>query len=196
MSITPTRERILDEAMRLFSEQGFKATTIVQIETAAGLTPGAGGIYHHFPSKQALLAAGVQRHLQRLDALRDIRHVFADLGDIEVELTITARYILAELDRESELLRILATEAGARSGPLKDATDRLIGASMDGFSSWLQARSKRELSTQQAHALANLSLGALICTRLLRGVVARTEELDDEQLVDAWVALLAPALRS
>jgi AcrR family transcriptional regulator len=52
----PTRQRIIDEAMRLFGEQGYAATTIAQIEAAAGLSPGSGSLYRLFPSKQALLA--------------------------------------------------------------------------------------------------------------------------------------------
>ena len=196
MSTTLTRDRILDEAMRLFSEQGFKATTIVQIEAAAGLTPGAGGIYHHFANKEALLSAGVERHLQRLDALRDIRHLFTDLGDLRTELLITARYILAELDREAELLRILTTETRSRPQLLKSATDRLVGATLDGFASWLAARSERELSSEQAQALASITLGGLISTRLLQGFLALGSTIDDELLVDTWVALLTPALRA
>ena len=195
MSTTLTRDRILDEAMRLFSEQGFKATTIVQIEAAAGLTPGAGGVYHHFANKEALLSAGVERHLQRLDALRDIRHLFTDLGDLRTELLITARYILAELDREAELLRILTTETRSRPQLLKDATDRLVGATLDGFASWLAARSERELTNEQAQALASIALGGLISTRLLQGFLALEPPIDDEVLVNTWVALLMPAVR-
>lgn len=196
MAPPATRERILDEAMRLFSEQGFKATTIVQIEAAAGLAPGAGGIYHHFPSKQALIESGVERHLQRLDALRDIRHVFTDLGDVPVELTVTARYILAELDRESELLQILVSASSVHPKLLEEASDRLIGASVDGFASWLQARSEAPLDDAQARALASLALGALISTRLLPGAFSRAAALDDERLVSSWVRLLEPALKA
>ena len=58
-----TRERIVDEAMRLFSQHGYAATSIAKIEAAAGLTPGAGGLYHHFKSKEAVLAAGIERQL-------------------------------------------------------------------------------------------------------------------------------------
>jgi len=61
--------------MRLFSEQGFRGASVAQIEAAAGLTPGAGGLYHHFGSKDDVLASGVRRHLQRLEPLRDIRRV-------------------------------------------------------------------------------------------------------------------------
>lgn len=194
MPTTLTRDRILDEAMHLFSQQGFKATTIIQIETAAGLTPGAGGIYHHFANKQALLTAGIERHLQRLDALRDIRQLFTDLGDLRIELTITARYILAELDRETELLRILLTEARNRPELLADANERLVGATLHGFAAWLVARSENELSPERAEALASLTLGGLISTRLLSGTLALASTVDDELLIRTWVELLAPAL--
>src|ERR1700721_3052402 len=116
-----TRERILDEAMRLFSESGYSATSIAKIEAASGLTPGAGGLYHHFKSKEAILAAGIERQLARLDALRDIRRVLTPLGDLKAELTLTARYILAELDSESELLRILASDVRSRAQLLTTA---------------------------------------------------------------------------
>src|ERR1700761_1626328 len=97
-SPTPTRERIVDEAMRLFSQNGYAATSVARIESAAGLTPGAGGLYHHFRSKEAVLAAGIERQLERLGSLRRIREVFGSLGDFRAELKLTARYLLAELD--------------------------------------------------------------------------------------------------
>lgn len=46
--------------MRLFGEQGYAATSVAQIEAAAGLSPGAGGLYAHFRSKDALLRAGLE----------------------------------------------------------------------------------------------------------------------------------------
>ena len=59
-------DRIVNEAMRLFSQHGYAAAGIAKIEAAAGLTPGAGGLYHHFDSKEAVLAAGIERQLARL----------------------------------------------------------------------------------------------------------------------------------
>lgn len=55
------RDRILHAAMDLFGRQGFRATTIAEIEEAAGLSPGAGGIYRHFASQRALLEAGLRQ---------------------------------------------------------------------------------------------------------------------------------------
>src|ERR1700761_6275680 len=132
-----TRERIVDEAMHLFSQHGYAATSIAKIEAAAGLTPGAGGIYRHFTSKEALLAAGIERRLGRLSALREIRGVLGSLGDVKAELTLTARYVLAELDSESELLRILASDVRNRPQLLKTAVEELVSSTFTGFAAWI-----------------------------------------------------------
>ena len=166
-----TRERILDEAMRLFSEHGYSATSIAKIEAASGLTPGAGGLYHHFKSKEAILAAGIERQLSRLDALRDIRLVLTPLGDLKAELTLTARYILAELDNESELLRILSSEARNRPQLLTVAVEQLVSSTFTGFAAWVAQRSEHPMSEEQATAIAAVGLGSLISSRLLRHVI-------------------------
>ena len=144
-STIPTRERILDEAMRLFSEHGYAATSIAKIEAASGLTPGAGGLYHHFDSKEAVLAAGIERQLARLAALREIRQVLGSLDDLRAELTLTARYILAELDSESELLRILASDVRNRPQLLTTAVEQLVSSMFTGFAAWIGERAERPI---------------------------------------------------
>jgi AcrR family transcriptional regulator len=193
-----TSERIVDEAMRLFSENGYSGTSIAKIEAAAGLTPGAGGIYHHFPSKEAVLAAGIERQLARLGALREIRNVLGSLGDLKAELTLTARYVLAELDSESELLRILASDARNRPQLLTAAVEQLVSSTFAGFATWIGERSERTIGAEEAKAIAAFGLGSLLSTRLLRDVLGIPPQVDDETLVDTWVqtmvcALAAPA---
>jgi AcrR family transcriptional regulator len=191
-----TRERIVDEAMRLFSQHGYAATSIAKIEAAAGLTPGAGGIYHHFASKEAVLAAGIERQLARLGALREIRHVLGSLGDLKAELTLTARYVLAELDSESELLRILASDARNRPQLLTTAADQLVSSTFEGFATWIGERAERPVPNADATAIAAVGLGSLLCTRLLRDVLGIPAQVDDETLVDTWVELMVGALTS
>jgi AcrR family transcriptional regulator len=214
-SSTPhtTRERIIDEAMRLFSERGYAATSIAKIEAAAGLTPGAGGLYHHFDSKEAVLAAGIERQLARLDALREIRRVLTPLDDFRSELTLIARYILAELDSESDLLRILASDRsretpasgeraggvqiiGQRSRPqlLTAAVDRLVSSTFAGFASWIAERAEQPVPVERAEARAALGLGSLFSSRLLRDVLDIPPRVDDETLVGTWVELMLLAL--
>jgi AcrR family transcriptional regulator len=67
-------ERILREAMRLFAAQGYERTTVPEIQAAAGLTPGSGAMYKHFPSREAVLQAGVTRFLEESAAARAAMH--------------------------------------------------------------------------------------------------------------------------
>jgi AcrR family transcriptional regulator len=189
-----TRERIVDEAMRLFSENGYSGTSIAKIEAAAGLTPGAGGIYHHFKSKEALLAAGIERQLARLDMLREIRNVLGPLGDIKAELTLTARYILAELDSESELLRILASEARKRPQLLTTAAEHLVSSTFTGFAAWIGERAEAPLTDEQAAAIAAVGIGSLLSSRLLVDVLGIPPQVDDVTLVDTWVQMMTTTL--
>jgi AcrR family transcriptional regulator len=190
----PTRERIVDEAMRLFSQRGYAGTSIARIEEAAGLTPGAGGLYHHFKSKEAVLAAGIERQLERLGALRKIRQVLGSLGDLRAELKLTARYFLAELDGESELLRILASDVRNRPQVLTAAAEELVSSALTDFAGWIAAEAARPMPPEEAKAIAVFGLGSLLSSRLLRDVLGIAVQVDDEPLVDAWVEMMATAI--
>jgi AcrR family transcriptional regulator len=50
--------------MELFGRQGYHATTIAQIEAAAGLSAGAGGLYRHFKSKRGVLEEALRRQAE------------------------------------------------------------------------------------------------------------------------------------
>jgi AcrR family transcriptional regulator len=57
--MSDARRRILAAAIQCFASKGYAATTIADIEQAAGLSVGAGGTYRHFESKRAILEAVV-----------------------------------------------------------------------------------------------------------------------------------------
>lgn len=181
--------------MELFGQQGFKATSIVQIEKAAGLAEGSGGIYHHFRTKKALLEAGIERHLQRLNALRDIQHILTDLGDLPAELTVLGRYALAELDSEADLLRVVLAEARTQPELINTAIDQLVAATYTGFSHWLTNRTG--ITSQRADALAAVGLGALFSARLLRLLIGRDPiNVPDEAFIATWVQTLHDQITS
>lgn len=190
---TPTRDRILDAAMELFSENGFRGTSITQIETAVGLTRGGGGIYHHFRTKEAVLEAGIARNLERLSALRDIKDLLAGSGDLRIELTILARYALGELDREQTLLRIIAGESRSRPHLVNEAVEHLVRSTFSDFAGWLVQVAG--VPATRADSIAAVAWGALLSARLIPivfGIVAT--EIDDEQFVRTWVAMVLDAV--
>jgi len=183
--------------MRLFAENGFRGASVAQIEAAAGLTPGAGGLYHHFESKEQLLAAGIQVHLERLDRFREVRALMGPLGDLRVELAVTARYFLAELDSETELFRILISESRRRPELLTSAVNELIASTFGGFAGWLAEKAEGRLDPDRARRVADLTLGSLLSSRLLRivlGVDAGDD--DDETSIGVWVDMVARELEA
>ncbi len=183
--------------MRLFSERGFRGTTVASIEEAAGLSPGAGGLYHHFESKDAVLAAGLERHLRRIDEMRELRDVFSPLDDTGAEFTVMARFVLTEINRERELFRILVTEAQSRPQILSAAVDRLFAKSFGDFALWLQDRSDGGLEAEEARSLAEMGLGALMWFGLQQtflGVVPRVG--DDDAFIATWVASMSASVES
>jgi AcrR family transcriptional regulator len=187
---TPTRDRIIDAAMTLFGDNGFRGTSVAQIEAAAGLTPGAGGLYHHFRTKEEVLTAGIDRHLDRLSALRDIRRLFTDLGDTRAELTMTARYALTELDNETELLRILATESRTRPALVERAVATLVNTTHAEFAAWLSE--SKSCPPERAAAIAAVGLGALLSNRLMRGLLGIAPAgVDDDTFIATWVEMIS-----
>jgi AcrR family transcriptional regulator len=186
-----TRERIVDEAMRLFSARGYRGTSVTEIEAAAGLSPGAGGIYHHFPTKESVLQAGIERHLARLEALRDIRDVLTPLADLRAELTVMARFVLRELRDETPLLRILISELGNRPQALTESLESLISSTLSSFAGWLGERMPGTPSDADKSTLASLAIGSLISSSLLGQVLGLVAlEVNDEKVVETWVRMM------
>ena len=62
--IATTRTRILEEAAKLFTEKGYKTTSVQDIAQATGLSKAA--LYHHFRSKEEVL---YEISLQALEGL-------------------------------------------------------------------------------------------------------------------------------
>ncbi|HET9737244.1 MAG TPA: TetR/AcrR family transcriptional regulator [Solirubrobacteraceae bacterium] len=66
---TPTRDRILDAAQRIVLERGFAATSVDAVLAAAPATKGA--FFHHFPSKNDLGRALLERYAAADERLLD-----------------------------------------------------------------------------------------------------------------------------
>ena len=104
-----TRLRIIASAMRLFGSKGFAGTSVAQIEGAAGLKPGSGGLYRHFTSKEQLLEIGMRERIEARDDLMRSMSV-AEGTAMDVVLDRVARAGLARLDDERDISRILVRD--------------------------------------------------------------------------------------
>lgn len=96
------REQIIEAATRLFHVQGFHATSMDEIGTAAGIT--GPGLYRHFSSKDDILLAVFDRIW---DLLRDAIERSAGLEpDAALDVLIDAHTTLA-LDQGAELMLLV-----------------------------------------------------------------------------------------
>ncbi len=73
----PMRENILAAAVQLFAEYGYHAAPLRDIAHIAGIQ--AASIYHHYPSKQALLVEIMETYMQRLIA--SLEHILSEFDD-------------------------------------------------------------------------------------------------------------------
>jgi AcrR family transcriptional regulator len=191
-----TKQRLVTEAMRLFSEQGYQATSIAQIEKAAGLVPGCGALYNHFKSKEALLTAGIDRQLDRRRAMADISAVFAGQGDLRTELTLLCRYLMNVLDRESEFLQVAARTPADQFVGLNQAYAALIDGLYSELAGWIQGCA-RDLAAGDARRIAVVGINALLGKRATRFVFhAPQADTPDEEYVGDWTAMIADRIES
>ncbi|MTJ83607.1 MAG: TetR/AcrR family transcriptional regulator [Telmatospirillum sp.] len=89
------RRLLLDCAAKLAIEGGFSAVTVQAVADGAGVTKG--GLFHHFPSKQALIDAVVQDLMVQIDAEIDQamdqdKQDYGCFTRAYIELTFTDRH--------------------------------------------------------------------------------------------------------
>jgi AcrR family transcriptional regulator len=191
-----TRERLVAEAMRLFSAKGFEATSVSQIEAAAGLAPGSGALYRHFKSKDALLDAGIDRQLDRRRAMRDIRALFAGLGDLHAELTVLGRCLLSVIDEEIQLLQIAARTPAGQSARLDIAYAALIDGLNADLAGWIGAWAPT-LTEEVRTVLAAVGVNGILGIRITTSLFHKSEAcIPDDRYLAEWTALLAARIET
>ena len=103
-----TREIILDTAARLFHEQGYGATGIATILREANAN--SGSLYHFFPTKEALVAAVLERYV---DLLRPVL-----IEPVEAQTADPIERVFALLAGYRQMLQITGCKLGCPIGNL------------------------------------------------------------------------------
>lgn len=180
--------------MRLFADQGFTATSVGQIEAAVGLVPRRGALYRHFPSKDALLEAGVRQHLDSVATgvgqLRDLEVgplLGAEPEDRRQLALAAGRWFLDELDRQEQMTRVLEHDGGRLTAQRDQIRREIVDAGHGAAASLLAAMLP---AIADPDATAVILLGALVAFRRTRWTFgAAPLALDDERVLIAWADL-------
>jgi len=90
-TIENARDRILDDAARLFARDGYDGTSLGELAASVGVTKAA--IYHYFPNKQEIYEAIIVRTLEGLR-----RHVSQATAQTSGPEEALARFMIAHAD--------------------------------------------------------------------------------------------------
>ena len=179
-----TRAAIQREAMRLFTQKGFQATTIEEIAEAVEISPST--FFNYFPSKAALVLE------DDLDPVI-IAAFNAQPPDIHpvAALRQAMRRVFAELPREDELMlrqrtALVGTDPDIRTAML----DQFTGL-VEQLASVLAARMDRPANDFRIRNLAGALIGVIMAALL---AAAHTPEADLVQLMDDAMAHLQAGL--
>ncbi len=100
-----TVERVLDAAEGLFSQSGLEATSLREVARAAGLR--APSLYNHFPDKEALYEAVLERALR---PMLEVIEAFLAAGDAAYREPRIVEDMMALLARRPAIARLLHHE--------------------------------------------------------------------------------------
>jgi len=176
------KDRILRAAMACFAEKGYAATSMADIEAAAGFVPRTGGTYRHFRSKQAILEAAIDAELTRNDEA---------LAPPPATLDGAARSGLAQLDEQRALMRVLFRDLDRFPELLARVADRLIQAPYR----LVAERTAAVAPTADAEAIAAIMIGALVNYKVIETMVGeRPAGISEDRLVAAWARLYQLAI--
>jgi TetR/AcrR family transcriptional regulator len=187
-----SRGRILEAALRAFSEQGFHETTMDDIAARAGVARGT--LYYNFPGKSEMFTALVDEGLgELLDALR--REMVSDLPfpkhfrrlvGVQVDLLLQHR----------DLFRLAARPASAG---LDEATVQRIEAARDRYAEVLEGMLREGIEQGYLRPF-DTSLVASEIQAMLDGLLHHERRtgrpVDRDKVADEMAELLARGLRA
>ena len=121
-------ERVLDDAITLFSRKGFAASSVSDISNALNLTTGS--IYKAFKDKRGLLEAALRQYVERSDARVSAVLQDAPNGRARVRCILSeyANLSCGKTGRIGCLVVTSAIEFGSSDPELADQIGRLLNA--------------------------------------------------------------------
>jgi AcrR family transcriptional regulator len=189
------RERIVREAARLFAHRGYERTTIPDIQAASGLSPGAGGLYRHFPSKEALLEEVVRRLVSSFEERAEKFALELD-SDPATFLELLGKGVLDEFAEGRDAIRIALRDLDQFPHLQTEFRERRIQTANRALSAWLRAQADAgRLRDHDSKAMAAVILGSLVSFRVLEALTGEPPvRISVSRLLAAWLDLVLTGL--
>lgn len=168
-----TIRSILNEALELFSTQGFAATTMRQIATKAGVS--LGSIYNHFSSKEEIFLAIVkEKHpfLTMLPALSEVEG-----ADLRSFVTTATKKVVEIYEEHPEYVNLFMIEVTEFKGEHAQLLLKKLIPDFEGFAK--RFRSYPEVTDEFSDLLLvrtyiSIVFGYVLSSMLLKNIEVKT----------------------
>lgn len=179
--MSDARSRVLAAAIECFAARGYAATTIADIERAAGLSVGAGGTYRHFKSKEGILKAVI-------DAAVDVPD--EEIAPLSPDIEAVAHEMLDYM--RSDMMRIYFRDLDEFPEQRKRINERTINSSYR----FVADRIAETNPDIDADAAAAVILGSLINFRVNEALVGEDANgVSRDRFVTTWATIYRQVLQ-
>jgi AcrR family transcriptional regulator len=130
----PKRRRILERAARLIYEKGYEGTSMQDIADACGLTKA--GLYHHVPTKEALLVAIMEYGMDLFEevVLARVQEISDPLERLRQTMAANVELVIEDSSKEvTIILHEHQTLAGAAQETINARKKRYVRFLEDSF---------------------------------------------------------------
>jgi AcrR family transcriptional regulator len=183
-----TRARLIDAAMELFAERGYRNTTVGDIEAKAGLAPRSGALYQHFGGKEDVLRAGIQKRIAQLEDVRSVMDLLP-LADLRSEIIVLGRWNLQDLTRRDPLHRLVRQEGDVFEGLKDEVREAIHDTPHRQVAGWIRRMADESgVTGLDAEVLALIIAGSMGHYRMLESVYGQKPlGIDDARFLNGWV---------
>lgn len=184
------RQRIVDAAIELFEKHGFDAVRVVDVATAADVSPGT--VYNHFPTKEDLVLGGSESFERALlDALSS-RPSRVSLLEAFRTFLIQRRGALGQSDQAP--IRAIARHAQVIRGSatLQFRARQNLDRCTTGVAEQILAERGAEVTADQAWVMANAMIGVI---QAMQNIVHRLA-IEDRPVAEIATIVVAEGSRA
>jgi AcrR family transcriptional regulator len=172
------RLQIMETALKVFADKGFKSASIKDIAEAAGISQGL--MYHYFKNKEDLLAATIKQY-SFIEELKGILTAREAQPGFQV-LRETAIKFLNTLEKRKELVRILIHDV-AFDPELSDAWSVMFHEGVGLLKKYLDGRvSRGEFRPHDTEITARFMLSSVVMYHLTRDIF-KTSRVTQEEYI-------------
>jgi AcrR family transcriptional regulator len=190
----PTRERILETALRLFSGKGYLGATTKEISAESGVAEVT--LFRHFPSKESLF----KEVLSNYTFLPTLKGIMPSVEAMHYEKALAeiARRFIETLRLRKDLVKIMHSECHLYPETIKSLQHTFLTEIMDILAGFFASRRKKgDLKHFDELLAARLFLSMFYQYFITREVfgLGLLRNYDDDSVIDGYINIFSRGTR-